>query len=79
MRLLVNHQLIPIAVWPKSISYEQICYKISLGIAVTSVHCLLFSMSKKPKPKTNREKCYQRSVSIEICLDLKVCFSLLAY
>ena len=46
MRLLVNHQLIPIAIQPKSISFEQICYKRSQGIAVTSVHCLLFSTSK---------------------------------
>ena len=46
MRLLVNHQLIPIAIQPKSISLEQICYKRSQGIAVTSLHCLLFSTSK---------------------------------
>ena len=46
MRLLVNHQLIPIAIQPKSISPEQICYKRSQGIAVTSLHCLLFSTSK---------------------------------
>ena len=46
MRLLVNHQLIQIAIQPKSISLEQICYKISQGIAVTSLHCLLFSTSK---------------------------------
>ena len=46
MRLLVNHPLIPIAIQPKSISLEQICYKISQGIAVTSVHCLLFLTSK---------------------------------
>ena len=46
MLLLVNHQLIPIAIQPKSISLEQICYKRSQGIAVTSVHCLLFSTSK---------------------------------
>ena len=46
MRLLVNHQLITIAIQPKSISLEQICYKRSHGIDVTSVHCLLFSTSK---------------------------------
>ena len=46
MRLLINHQLSPIAIQPKSISHEQICYKRSQGIDVTSVHCLLFSMSK---------------------------------
>ena len=46
MRLLVNHQIIPIAMQPISISLEQICYKRSQGIAVTSLHCLLFSTSK---------------------------------
>ena len=46
-RLLVNHQLISIAIQPKSVSLEQICYKRSQGIAVTSLHCLLFSTSKK--------------------------------
>ena len=51
MRLLVNHQLIPNAIQPKSISYEQICYKRSQGIAVTSLHCLLFPASKKNKNK----------------------------
>ena len=44
MRLLVNHQLIPIAIQPKSISPEQISYKRSQGIAVTSLHCLLSLM-----------------------------------
>ena len=46
MRLLVNHQIIPIAIQPKSISLKQICYKRSQGIDVTSLHCLLFSTSK---------------------------------
>ena len=46
MRLLVNHQLIPIVIQPKSISLDQICYKRSQGIAVTSLHCLLFLTSK---------------------------------
>ena len=46
MRLLVNHQLIPIAIRPKSISFKQIRYKISQGIAVTSLHGLLFSTSE---------------------------------
>ena len=46
MRLLDNHQLIPNAIQPKSISLEQICYKRSQGIAVTSLHCLLLSTSK---------------------------------
>ena len=47
MRLLVNHQLIPIAIQPKGIFYEQICYKRPQGVAVTSLHCLLFSTSKQ--------------------------------
>ena len=51
MLLLVNHQPIPIAIQPKSISLKQICYKRSQGIAVTSLHCLLFSTSKDKDPK----------------------------
>ena len=43
-RLLVSHQLIPIAMQPKSISLEQICYKRSQGIA--ALHCVFFSTSK---------------------------------
>ena len=46
MRLLVNHQLIPVAIQPKSISLEQICYKRAQGIAVISLDCLLYSTSK---------------------------------
>ena len=46
MRLLVNYQLIPIAIQLKSISLEHICYKRSQGVAVNSLHCLLFSTSK---------------------------------
>ena len=46
MRLLVNYQLILIAAQPKSITLEQICHKRCEGIAVTSLNCLLFSMSK---------------------------------
>ena len=42
----INHQLILIAVQAKNISLEQICYKRSQVIAVTSLHCLLFSTSK---------------------------------
>ena len=78
MRFLVNHQLIPIAIQPKSISLEQICYKRSQGIAGTLLHSLLFDF-KKQRPKTNLEKSYQCSVSIEISLELKVCFSLVTY
>ena len=81
MRLQVNHHLIPTAIQSESISLEQICYKKSQGITVTSLYCLLFSTSKKKKKKkkrlkTNIKKCYHCSVRIEISLGLKVCFSL---
>ena len=33
---------------------------------------------KKQRPTTNLEKCYQCSVNIEISLNLKVCFSIVA-
>ena len=46
MRLLVNHQLIPIEIQSKSIPLEQIYCKRSQAIVVTSLHYLLFSMSK---------------------------------
>ena len=40
-----------------------------------TVLCSFFNV-KKQRPKTSFEKWYQRSVNIEISLDLKVCFSL---
>ena len=46
MRLLVDHQLIPIVIQTKSISIEQICYKRFQGIALTSLQCFLFSTPK---------------------------------
>ena len=46
IRLLVNHQPIPIAIQSKIICLEQICYERSEGIVVTSLHCLLFPTSK---------------------------------
>ena len=46
MRLLVNHQPIPIAMQSKSISLEQICYKRSKGIVVTSLHIFFFRRQK---------------------------------
>ena len=56
MRLLVNQQLIPIAIQPKSISLEQICYlKVLLQLP-----CIVFLFDvKKQRPKTSLEKCYQ--------------------
>ena len=46
IRLMVSHQLIPIAIQFNSISIEQICHKRFQGIGVTSLHFLLFSTSK---------------------------------
>ena len=76
MRLLVNHQLIPIAIQPKSISPEQICYNRSQGIAVTSLHFLLFSTSKNKDIKRISESA-TNLCNIEI--SLKICFSLVTY
>ena len=46
MQLLVNRQFILVVMQPKGISLEQICYKRFQDVAVTSLHCLLFSTSK---------------------------------
>ena len=46
MRLLANHHLTLNAIQRKSMSLEQIRYKRSQGIAVTSLHCLLSSTLK---------------------------------
>ena len=46
MRELVNQQLVPIAIQPKNINFEQMFYKRSQGIAATSPHFLLFSVTK---------------------------------
>ena len=46
MWLLVNNQLTRIAIQPKNTSLEQICYRRSQGIALTSLHCLLYSTLK---------------------------------
>ena len=46
MQLLVNHQLISIAIQPKDISLQQICYKRSRGIEVASLYCLFCSDEK---------------------------------
>ena len=51
MRLPVDHQFISTAIMPKSISHEQICYKRSQGIVVSSLPCLFFLASKKQRPK----------------------------
>ena len=52
MQLPVDHQFISTAIMPKSISHEQICYKRSQGIVVSSLPCLFFFLaSKKQRPK----------------------------
>ena len=51
MRFLVHHRLIPFAIQPKSISPEQICYKKSQDIILSSLRCLLFSTSKNKSRK----------------------------
>ena len=73
MRLLINHQLILMAIHSKSISLEQICYKRSQGIVLTSLHCILFS-TPKHRPKTNLEKCYQCSVTLKFVWTSKLVF-----
>ena len=75
MQLLANRHLIPIAIQPKIISLEQICYK------KTWKYCrnFFFFPRQKQRPKTNLEECYQCSVTTEIYLDLEVCFSLVTY
>ena len=75
MRLLVNHQLIPIPIQSKSISLEQMLLKISVSCRNFIVLSSFFDV-KKQRPTMNLEKCYQCSVNIEISLDLKVYFSL---
>ena len=79
MRLLVNHQLFLIAIQAKNINYElilipiqaksisleQICYKRSQVIAVTSLHCLVFSTSKNKDLRQILKKCYKCSVTLK--------------
>ena len=74
MRLQVNHQLVPTAIHPKSISPGKICYKRSHGIVVTSLHCLLFSTSKNKDLKQ-----ISKTTTNAISLDLKICFSLVMH
>ena len=51
MRFLVHHRLIPFAIQPKSISPEQICYKKTQDITLSSLRCLLFSTTKNKSRK----------------------------
>ena len=57
MQLLVNHQLIPTAIQPKTISLEQICYKKSQGIASNFIALSSFFDIKKQRLKTIHKKC----------------------
>ena len=75
MRLLVNHQLIPVPIQSNSISLEQMLLKISIYCSNFTVLSSLFDV-KKERPTMNLEKYYQFSVNIEISLDIKVYFSL---
>ena len=75
MELLVNNQVTLIAIQSKSISLEQICYKRSQGIAVTSLHCFLFVDVKKQRPKTNLEKCYHVVLALKLLWTTKIVFS----
>ena len=68
MQLLVNHQLNPITIQPKSLKVQTLRYCCNFT-ALSS-----FLVDRKQKPKTNLKNCYQCNVSIEISLDLKVCF-----
>ena len=67
IKLLVDNQLIPLPIRPKSISFEESCYKRSQvkKIAVTLLYCLRFSTSKDKGPKTDLEKYYKFSASFE--------------
>ena len=74
MRLLVNHQLISIAIKPKSISLEQICYKRSQGIGVTSLHCLLFFTLKNKDLKQISKSATNAVLAIKFIWTSKLVF-----
>ena len=65
MRLLVNHQLIPVPIQSNSISLEQMLLKISIYCSNFTVLSSLFDV-KKQRPTMNLDKYYQFSVNIEI-------------
>ena len=68
MRLLLNHQ-----------RYSQKASHLNKSVIKDLKVLSPFYDVKKQRPKMILEKCDQRSVSIEIPLDLKVCFSLVTY
>ena len=49
MQLLVNHQLIPFSIWPKSFSSEQSWCKRSETIVLTSLYCCIIIAVSKNK------------------------------
>lgn len=71
MLLVLNHQLIPFPVSSKSISLEQSWNEKPQAIAVTSLYCRLCLI--------DLENSYQCTISIEIAVDLKMCFLLVTY
>ena len=71
MELLINHQLIPFTIRSKKVYLEQSGYERSKLSSFLNV--------EKQRPKVDLEKCHQCNGNIEIYLDLKVCFSLVAW
>ena len=57
MQLLVNHQLIPFSIWPKSFSSEQSWCKRSETIVVTSLYCCIIIVVSKNKSLKWTLKC----------------------
>ena len=71
MRLLVNHQLIPMPLQPRRTFVEQICYKRSQGNAISSLHCLLFLTPKKKKKKKKKNLKRISKSATNVVLSLK--------
>ena len=65
---------IPIAIQPKSISLEQICYKISRGIAETLLHCLQKSTSKNKDLKQISKSATNVVLALKFLLTSKFLF-----
>ena len=76
MQLLVKHQVILIAIQPKSISLKQIYYKRSQGVAVISLHSLLFSMSKNKDLKPISKSATNVVLQLKFLWTSNVCFTL---
>ena len=78
MRLLVNHQFIPMAIQPKNISFEQICYTRFQCITTTSLHCLLFWTSKNKDLKPISKSATNVVLQLKFLGTSNVCFTLVA-